>query len=472
MLRTVLGIGVVLGMAGLARGQEAVALPRTLPTGAVAFDDYFVNKALRLDIYEVGDAKEETITLDNIYEEPVWSESPLNLLPPFQACHYAVEVYDKASGKLIFQHAFDGLFGEYKTTTPAINGEKRVFPRCVRIPEPKKPVEVVIKARDKKLELQPVWKLDVDPTDYHIVRETTNRGDWTFEHVKSGDPHDKVDLAFLAEGYTAEDKEKFRADVAKFSDALFTYEPYKSNRDKFNIYGVFRASAERGMDEPRQGRYKSTALGASYNTFDTDRYLTVQDDMAIFRMAAPVPHDTVVVLVNTNRYGGGGITMDVCISSTDNATSPRIFVHEFGHSFAALADEYTGDVAYNDMYPEGIEPLEINISRMLDKDHLKWKPFLTPGVALPTPAPPRAGRGRQGVADTAPARGEASSAYTADGKAIVGAFEGAGYMVKGMYRPQFNCIMGSALPPPRDEFCIVCKAGIQRMIDYYAPPSK
>jgi len=435
-----------------AQNSTPAVLPHTSPTNAIPFNDFFVDKTLRLDIYQVGDAKEELITLDNIFEEPLWSESPLNLLPPFQACHYAVEVYDKESNKLIFQHAFDGLFGEYKTTTPAMNGIKRTFPRCVRIPEPKKPVQVVIKARDKKLELQPIWKLEVDPADYHIIRENIDKGDWTFEQQKSGDPHDKVDLAFLAEGYTAADKDKFKADVAKFADALFSYEPYKSNKDKFNIYGVFRTSAERGMDEPRQKHYKSTALGASYNTFDTDRYLTIQDDQAIFRMASQVPHDSVVVLVNTTRYGGGGITMDVCISSTDNTTSPRIFVHEFGHSFAALADEYTGDVAYNDMYPEGIEPLECNITRMLNPADLKWKQFLTPGVALPTPAPARgtrgAGRGTGGVAATAPATapaGGASTAYTADGKPVVGAFEGGGYLVKGMYRPQFNCIMGTAL---------------------------
>lgn len=477
MVRTVVGLGLVLGLAGAAAGQGGgadSAIARTAATAAVAFDEYFVDKALRFDIFQVGDAKEELITLENIYEEPRWPESPLNLLPPFQACRYAIEVYDKATNKLIFQHGFDGLFGEYKTTDPAIQGVKKVFPRSVRIPEPKKPVQVVISARDKKLVLQPVWKMEVDPTDYHIVREKADKGDFVFDHVASGDPHDTVDLAFLAEGYTAGEREKFQADVAKFANALFSYEPYKSNKERFNIRGVFRASAEAGMDEPRQGRYRSTALGASYNTFDTDRYLTVQDNHAIFRMASQVPHDSVVVLVNTARYGGGGITMDYCIASADNETSPRIFVHEFGHSFAALADEYTGGVAYNDMFPEGVEPLEVNITRMLDPQKIKWKQFLTPGVALPTPAPPRgsrgSGAGRGGVAQTAPATRGATSAYTAEGKPIVGAFEGGGYLTQGMYRPQFNCIMGTALPPPNDDFCVVCKAGIQRMIDYYAPP--
>ena len=423
----------------------ATAAPAAAATGPVKFDDFFVDKALRLDVYQVGDAKEETIALENIYEEPIWPENPKALIPPFEACHYEIKVFDAASNRLIFAHDFDGLFGEYQTTTPAINGIKRVFPRSIRFPEPKNKVHVVIERRDKKLVLQPLFKLDVDPSDYHIVRESVDRGDWTFQQQKMGDPHDKVDLAFLAEGYTAAEKDKFKADVEKFSNALFSFEPYKENRDRFNIYGVFRASPEAGMDQPRQHSYKATALGASYNTFDTDRYLTIQDDMAIYRMAAQVPHDTIVVLVNTPRYGGGGITMDVCVTSTDNVTSPRIFVHEFGHSFAALADEYVGDVAYNDMYPVGIEPLEVNITRMLDPQNIKWKQFLTPGVALPTQP---AGRG---VATK-----------------VVGAFEGAGYLAKGMYRPQQYCIMGNV--GPDNSFCVVCQYGIKRMIDYFAPP--
>ncbi|HVT82387.1 MAG TPA: M64 family metallopeptidase, partial [Phycisphaerae bacterium] len=376
--------------------------------------------------------------------------NPRNIICPFDACHYDIKVYDQASGKLIYVQPFDTLFAEYRTTEPALKG---VYNRSLRFPEPKAPVKFVIENRDKKLALHELFSVNIDPKDLHIVRESiTVGGDETFEIVKSGDPHDKVDLAFLAEGYTAEDKEKFKADVKKMSDAIFTYDPYSKNKDRFNIYGVFRASAERGMDEPVQRRYKSTALGASYNTFDTDRYLTIPDDRAVYRMAAQVPFDAVVVLVNTNRYGGGGITMDMCVSSVDNATSGRIFVHEFGHSFAALADEYTGDVAYNDMFPEGIEPLECNITRLLDKDHIKWKQFLTPGIQIPTPP---VARGAQ-LPNPQP----------------VGAYEGAGYLVKGMYRPQMNCIMGTALQPPNDQFCAVCKWGIQRMINYYSVETK
>lgn len=426
----------------------------------VNFDDWFVDKALRIEVYQIGDGKEESVVLDKIYEEPIWPENPRNLICPFDACHYDMRAYDLGTGKLLFTHPFDSLFAEYRTTEPAIKGQKGVYTRSLRIPMPKQPVKFVIQNRDKKLQLKELFSIEIDPNDYHIVRQKVNQGDITFEHLKTGDPHDKVDLAFLSEGYTAEDQEKFKNDVKKMTDSLFSYDPYKNNKDRFNIYGVFRASMERGMDEPRQHSFKTTALDASYNTFDTDRYMTIPDSRAVHRMAAQVPFDSVVVLVNTARYGGGGISMDMCVSSVDNNTSARIFVHEFGHSFAALADEYTGDVAYTEMYPEGVEPLECNITRLLDKDNIKWKQFLTPSVAIPTPPVARGGRGNRGAATT-PASAPAPQ--------VVGAFEGAGYMTRGMFRSQQNCIMGTALPPPNDEFCVVCKWGIQRMINYYSP---
>jgi hypothetical protein len=455
----------------LALGGAITLLAQTAPPQAAApavpgmpipvnFDDWFVDKALRIEIYQIGDAKEEYVVLDKIYEEPLWPENPRHLICPFDACHYDMRAYDLATEKLIFSHPFDSLFAEYRTTEPAIKGQKGVYARSLRMPMPKQPVKFVIENRDKKLQLKELFSVEIDPTDFHIVRQTVNQGDITFEHQKTGNPHDKVDLAFLSEGYAAEDQEKFKNDVKKMTDALFSYEPFKNNKDRFNIYGVFRASAERGMDEPRQNRYKSTALNATYNTFDTDRYLTIPDSSAVHRMAAQVPFDSVVVLVNTSRYGGGGISMDMCVSSVDHNTSPRIFVHEFGHSFAALADEYTGDAAYAEMHPEGIEPLECNITRLLDRDNIKWKQFLTPGVQIPTPPAARGGRGDR-EAETGPAGAPAQQ--------VVGAFEGAGYMTRGMYRPQQNCIMGTALPPPNDEFCVVCKWGIQRMINYYSP---
>jgi hypothetical protein len=457
-----------------------------------------------LELYQTGDAHDETVTLRGIYEEPIWPGNPHFLISPFELCHYAIKVYDSASDRLIYSRDFDTMFAEYRTTTPAIEGTKKVFETAPRLPCPKKPARVSIERRDKQNVLSSIYTLNIDPSDYHIVRESADQGDWTFEVQKTGDPHDRVDLAFLAEGYTAADRDKFKADVERMTNFLFTVEPYKGLRDKFNVYGVFRPSAERGVDEPRQHSYKSTALGAGYNAFDLDRYLLTEEIHTMHRMAAQVPYDTIVVLVNTPRYGGGSICLDYCIASADHSTSPRIFVHEFGHSFADLADEYIGTVAYNNMYPPGVEPLEANITELLDPKHVKWQRFLSPGIALPTSTGKSELRAvedelsafqkdAKAQITAALANGSAydelmlatdkltareheiqtrldkAKAYVAEVATKVGAFEGAGYMAKGMYRPQQFCWMGTA--GPDGQFCVVCQQAIHQMIDYYSADS-
>ena len=166
---------------------------------------------------------------------------------------------------------------------------------------------------------------------------------------------------------------------------LFTVEPYKSFKDKFNIRGVFRPSPEQGMDEPRQRRYKKTVLNAAFNAFDLDRYMLIEDDHRMHEIAGQVPYDAIIVLVNSKRYGGGSIALDYCVTTVDNPTSPQVFVHELGHSFAYLADEYyQSEVAYNDFYPKGVEPLEPNITALLDPANVKWKDLLSPGIGIPT----------------------------------------------------------------------------------------
>ena len=375
---------------------QAPAQPATVGANSVAavvaptpvsFDEFFVDKALRLEMYQTGGARDEIVTLHRVCAEPIWPENPRALICPFELGRYAIKVYDAASDRLIYSKGFDTMFAEYRTTKPAIDGTKRVFQTTVRIPEPKKPVKVSFERRDKYNALSPIFSTQIDPADYHIVRESEKlSGDKTFIALKSGEPHDCVDLAFISEGYTAADEENFKADVEKMSGFMFSVDPYKNCRNKFNVYGVFRPSAERGMDEPRQHAYKSTVLDASYNAFDLDRYLLTENNHELHRMAAQVPYDTIVILVNTPRYGGGSICLDYCISSVDNATSQRVFVHEFGHSFAYLADEYVGTVAYNDRYPLGVEPLEANITELLDHDHIKWR---SPPSATPRPPPPK-----------------------------------------------------------------------------------
>jgi hypothetical protein len=256
-----------------------------------------------------------------------------------------------------------------------------------------------------------------------------------------------LDLVFLAEGYTVSEKEKFYADAQRMTQYMFEHEPFRRHRGKFNVSAVFRPSSESGVDEPDQRRYRNTALGASFNTLEIDRYLLTDQGHTLRQYAAQVPYDSVVVLVNSKRYGGGAICLDYCVSTVDDPKSEAVFLHEFAHSIAYLADEYIGSVTYNDIYPEGVEPVEPNITRELDPAKIKWKDALTTGVPLPTP--------------------KGFGLATQETTPIVGAFEGGGYLKTGMYRPEKSCAMGSGLDPFR--FCIVCEKAIEQMIEYYAP---
>lgn len=410
----------------------------------VVFDDYFHDKALRLDLYQCGDARELVTTLQSLTEEARWPENPKSLLTPFAYGKFRVKVRDAASDRLIYSKGFDSLFAEYATTKPALMGTKRVFQTTARIPLPKAAVTLTIERRNGDNSLSVVLTEQLLPSDIRIRREAKGSEDKAFDVQIQGSHHDCLDIVFLAEGYAESQADKFKSDVQKMSDALFAVAPYKASQDRINVRGVFRQSEESGTDLPHKGIFKNTALNSSFNTLDIDRYLLLDDNHRMHQMAASVPYDIIVVLVNTTTYGGGAICMDYCVCTTDSPQSQMVFVHELGHALAYLADEYVGNVSYNDMYPDGIEPVEPNITRQLDPNQIKWKSLLTKDVVLPT----------------LPTRGKR-------GERIVGAFEGGGYLSKGMYRPESSCWMGSI--NPKEGFCVVCEDAIQKMIDTYAP---
>jgi hypothetical protein len=467
----------------------------------VKFDNYFIDKALRIDFYQVGDAKVEFITIDKIYQESIWPESMKNLIDNLNYGRYALKVYDAASNNLIYSKGFACMFDEYQTTTPALNGIKKTFNRSIHFPYPKKPVKIVFEARDKSNLLHSIYSENIDLNDVNIIKETNKANDYVYQSLNSGDPHNKVDLVFIAEGYTADERDKFKSDVDKYTNYLFEFEPYKHNKTKFNIYGIMRPSPESAMDEPRQGIFKKTILNSSFNAFGTDRYLLTDEGIKMREIASQVPYDAIVVLVNSKRYGGGGIFNDYCITTVDNQASKMVFVHEFGHSFAGLADEYyTSDVAYYDFYPKGIEPLEPNITALLDPKNVKWKDLLSSGIGIPTEygkdlRDSLSADKRKNFGDLRKASEDAKKANKTDKEikkieekfldidknitkkidAIkskyadlvdkIGVFEGAGYASKGLYRPMIYCIM---ISNPKNEFCLVCQQVIQRMINYYA----
>jgi len=409
----------------------------------VVFDEFFVDKALRLELYQCGDAREMTTTLQTLAEEACWPENPNSLIMQFPYGKFIVKAWDAASNRLIFSKGLDSLFAEYATTQPALSGTKRVIQTTARIPMPKAAIKLTIERRNGDNSLSIIMTEHLDPSDIRIRRESLAKGDKAFDIQNKGNPHHCLDIAFLAEGYSAKEEDKFKADVQKMSEYLLSVAPYQGLSDRINVRGVFRASEESGTDLPHKGIFRNTALNSSFNTLDIDRYLLLDDNHRMHQMAAAVPFDTIVVLVNSSTYGGGAICFDYCVCTTDHPSSPMVFVHELGHCLAYLADEYVGNVSYNDIYPEGIEPVEPNITRQLDPDKIKWKSFLSKDVALPT-----------------------ESSRESREERIVGAFEGGGYLSKGMYRPQAGCWMGSA--NSKEGFCVVCDDAIQRMIQYYS----
>ncbi len=414
-------------------------LNTTFSQEPVDFENYFIDRTMRVDFFMTGNAQEETITLDRIYQQGVWAGNPDRLVDHFNNGAYYVKIYDVATNNLIFSRGFNCIFFEYKTTGPAHAGVKKTYHESALIPYPKRPVLFVMEARDKLNILHPSFILKIDPADISIIKESARSEDRVYQALLSGEAHDKVDLAFIAEGYTADQFDKFKNDVDRYMEALFEYEPFKSVKDKFNVYGVFRPSAEAGVDQPTRNTYKNTVLDASFNALDTPRYMLLNNNQVMRNVAAAVPYDTLAVIANTERYGGGGIYNAYCVFAADNARSIQTCPHEFGHSFGGLADEYfSSRVAYNDMYPAGVEPTEVNITALLDPANPKWKHLMDVGLAAPT-------------------------IYDESLKGKTGVFEGAGYSAKGLYRPMNNCIMRSG-----SVFCRVCQTALIQMIGFYA----
>ncbi|MEE9502542.1 MAG: M64 family metallopeptidase [Candidatus Aminicenantaceae bacterium] len=463
------------------------------------FEDYFVDKTMRVDYFRIGDAKEETVTIDQVYEQGIWAGSKHNLIDSLNYGRYCIKIYDASSGKLIFSKGFDSYFGEYKTTGKALKEIKRSYHESFLLPYPKRTIQFSFEARDRKNVLHSLFKQEINPSSVDILKERLDDDVMVFELWKGGDPHVKVDLAFIAEGYTREEEPKLKADLQRFMEVFFKQEPYKSLKNEFNLYGVFKPSQESGCDEPRHGVFKNTVVNATFNSLGSERYLLTEDNKSLRDIAAHVPYDTLVIMVNQDRYGGGGIYNLFCTFTVDNQWHEYLFVHEFGHSFSGLADEYyTSSVAYNEFYPQGIEPMEPNITALLDPQNLKWNKFITPGIAIPTPwekeefdrmdneyqkirhqinekiaQMKREGAPKEEI-QKAEAESERLSKHHADkmdayleqsaftGK--VGAFEGAGYSSQGLYRPMLDCLMFSKGAKP---YCLVCEQAIIKVIKQY-----
>ncbi len=403
------------------------------------FDDFFFNKTLRIDYFLAGDRSGEAVFFREMREEPNYGGPHNNLHALKNTGTYRYLLIDSASGELLFSKGFCSLFQEWQGT-PEAKEIRRAFPMVAVMPFPKKTVQFVIEKRSYETGIfGKLFEMKIRPDDYFILKDSIHRFQ-TEKLLYSGDPSTHVDIAFLAEGYTETEMPKFLADARSMADYFLSVEPYSNFRDRFNFYAVSSPSDESGVSIPGKELYVNTNIHSSFYTFDMDRYLTSFDTRSIYDIAANVPYDAIFVLVNSKRYGGGGFYNHYCEGTVDNQYSKIVAVHEFGHSFAGLADEYyNSEVSYSGFYNLKVEPWEANLTTNIDFES-KWKAMVTPGLPLPTPRKP-------------------------EFKDATGMFEGGGYVGKGIYSPSMDCRMKSN---EAGGFCPVCRKAIVRMIRYYS----
>ena len=400
----------------------------------VDYDKYFTDNQLRIDYYLFGNADTVSYALDKLVKEPKWGGPRAHLIDDTGYGKYFIEVRPQGSDEILYSHGYCLLFGEWQTTDEATKTTKG-FHESVVIPFPKEPVEVTFYAKTNRLVPVEKMKITVNPDDYFIKPapklpyEVFNvYGDYPVENA--------VDIVLLPDGYTAEEMEKFKKDCQFFVQSLFSYAPYNRYQDRFNVRAVLVPSLDSDVTMPGDKLYRNTALSCSFWTFDSERYCMTYDNETMKTLAGQVPYDQIYILANTKKYGGGGIFNSYCVSTTGDSYASDVIIHEFGHGFAGLADEYAYDGTDN--YCLEVEPWEPNITTLIDFDG-KWQDMIGKKTPVPTPVEKKYEK-------------------------TVGVYEGAGYQLKGIYRPMIDCLMNTF---KGDKFCPVCERAIERMIKLY-----
>jgi hypothetical protein len=455
----------------------------TAPSG---FDSQFTGRTLRFDYFHGGTAKEEHVSLGGLRLEGDWPGSRVHLLDDTNLGKYLFEVIDPATNQAVWSRGFSSIYGEWETTGEASAGTWRTLQESMRFPEPKRKVQLVLKKRGADGAFREIFSTVVDPASRFVDRSPVSTTGKVWPLFESGPPAVKVDLLVLGDGYTGKEMEKFHADVRRLTDALFATEPYKSHRSDFNVRAIDLPAAASGVTDPRTGTWRKSPLGLAYNAFDSERYMLSFADEAIREAAAQAPYDALILLSNSRKYGGGGIYNLWNTAAVDSAESAYLVVHEFGHSFAGLGDEYyTSQVSYENFNPPGTEPWEPNVTALLDPAHPKWGDLVAAGTPVPTPwnqeAYDRLVLSYEKIRRELREKGAPEERMEALFQEVrekttpmlhaekffgkVGAFRGAAYEAKGLYRPEVDCVMFSRNP---NSFCDVCARAIERVIRMYA----
>lgn len=404
------------------------------------FSDHFLDKTLRVDYIFTGDVKQQSIVLDELSELPTWAGRRHHLSELPLEGNGQITIKDLSTKQCIYKTSFSSLFQEWLSTDEAKETTKG-FENSFLLPYPKQPVEVEIILLNPRKEVMTSFKHIVRPDDILIHKRGTSHITPHRYLLQSGNEKDCIDVAILAEGYTDKEMDIFYQDAEKACESLFSHEPFRSTKNKFNIVAVASPSIDSGVSVPRENTWKHTALQSHFDTFYSDRYLTTSRVKSIHNALAGIPYEHIIILANTDVYGGGGIYNSYTLTTAHHPMFKPVVVHEFGHSFGGLADEYFyEDDVMTDTYPLNVEPWEQNITTRVDFSS-KWKDMLPSDTPIPTPVSQKE-------------------------KYSVGVYEGGGYSAKGIHRPAFNCRMKTNEHP---EFCPVCQRAIRRVIDFYIP---
>lgn len=450
-----------------------------LSTGAIG-----APQTLRIDYYHSGNSDSEIFSLEQVVLEPL--TFPGNTNRPIDHTlrgKYLFEVIDPDSKAVLWSRSFSSIYGEWETTAEA-RDMHRTFHESLRFPRPQKSFEVVLKKRGLQNAFAEIWRIGIDPDDYLVHQESAAYAGQVVPIVNNGDPAGKVDLLILGDGYTATEHAAFVARATQLTEVLFSTSPFKERRNDFNVWAIAPATAMTGVSRPSTRTYRDTPLGVTYDAFRSERYVLTSDNKSMRRIASSAPYDFVEIITNTDTYGGGGIYGLYATVAANSEWANYVFVHEFGHHFAGLADEYyTSSVAYE--APETlIEPYEPNVTALLDPENLKWREAVESDTPVPTPWPKEAfdkhsfatqeirAKMRQ---DNVP-EAEMNALFRSNQETVelmfskaeyrnsVGAFEGANYQATGMFRSELNCLMFTRTT----HLCKVCSNAIEQVIDEYS----
>lgn len=404
----------------------------------IVYSDFFTGNTMRFDFHHAGNSNEENYFFDKVIREGEWAGSEVSLINPFDYGEQHFRIIDSATGRLIYKNNYCTLFNEWQTT-PEATMTVRSFPESVVFPEPKQDFTIEIYARNKTSKVwEKKYTQNVDVDDYNI-----QPGKKPYESVDihiGGTIAHSLDIVLLPDGFTAAEKDKFLASCLMWSNALFKYSPFTENRHRINIRAVWAPSNEKGIDKPGIGKWVDNLLDTRFYTFNSERYQMTEEFQKVRDVAACAPYESIFILTNTDKYGGGGIYNFYGLGSAgETGLTGEVYVHEFGHSLMGLGDEYIeiGNTV-SALYPAGKEPWEPNLTRFVDFNG-KWENMIEEGTPIPTTIE--------------------NGSKPEDWK--IGAYEGGGYLEKGIYRGWPECMMKALT-----EFCPVCQKAISRYLDY------